>query len=118
MNECRSCRKYTRCEDRKLGKQCKLYIDKNEARVCWHCGRMYGIEEHHMIHGTSNRKHSERLGLVIDLCSECHTGRNRHSAHNSPEWNLKYKQMAQRCFEGRGHSREEFMSIFGRNFLE
>lgn len=76
------------------------------------------VEEHHLVHGSSNRKHSERLGLVIDLCSECHTGRNRYSAHNSPEMNLKYKRMAQRCFEGRGHSREEFMEIFGRNYLD
>ena len=117
MDECKGCRKYRRCEDSKHGKRCILYIDRDEDRVCFYCGRMYMVEEHHLVHGSSNRKHSERLGLVIDLCSECHTGRNKHSAHGS-EWNLKYKKLAQRCYEDRGHTREEFMSIFGRNYLD
>lgn len=118
MDECRLCRKFRRCEDAAKGEACTLYIDRNETRVCWYCGKPYNITEHHMIHGTSNRKHSERLGLVIDLCSDCHTGRNKHSAHNSPKWNLTYKQMAQRAFEGRGHTREEFISIFGKSYID
>lgn len=118
MNKCRSCRKYKRCEDAKTGKICSLYIDKDEVRLCWYCGTYGAITEHHMVHGTSNRKHSERFGLVIDLCPDCHTGRNSHSAHNSPEWNRKYKEMAQKCFEDRGHSREEFIQVFGKNYLD
>ena len=116
MNECKSCRKCNSCEDSKNGKRCLLYIDKNDVRVCWYCGTTYNIEEHHLVHGTSNRKNSERLGLKIDLCADCHRGRNKHSAHNSTVWNLKYKQMAQRCFEGRGHTREEFIEIFGKSY--
>ena len=118
MNECKNCRKFRRCEDSKNGKRCTLYIDRNEDRVCWYCGSTYAIEEHHLVHGTANRKHSERLGLVIDLCANCHRNSYRHSAHGNPEFDRKYKQMGQRCFEGRGHAREEFISIFGQSYID
>ena len=118
MNGCKNCRKYTRCEDSKVGKRCTLYIDRNEERACWFCGTIRNITEHHLVHGTSNRRNSERLGLVIDLCADCHMGRNKHSAHNSSEWNRKYKQMAQRAYEGRGHTRKEFVDVFGKSYLD
>ena len=48
-------------------------------KTCFLCRRVGMIETHH-IFGAAMRKKSDRLGLVVDLCQECH--RKVHSDRN------------------------------------
>ena len=81
---------------------------------CYECGSVYGLEEHHCF-GASNRKWSEKYGLKVRLCHYCHNEPPMGVHHNKAQMD-KYHRIAQEAFE-RTHSREEFMRIFGRNYL-
>ena len=80
---------------------------------CWVCGRVTGLERHHVL-GGPNRKWSEKYGLTVWLCREHHTGTT--GVHNDRDLSLQLRQAAQVAFE-RDHTREEWMRIFGRNYL-
>lgn len=80
---------------------------------CWVCGRVTGLEKHHVM-GGPNRKWSEKYGLTVWLCREHHTGTT--GVHNDRDLSLQLRQAAQVAFE-RDHTREEWMRIFGRNYL-
>lgn len=67
---------------------------------------------HHCIHGYANRKHSDRLGLVIPVCFPCH-----QAIHHDRKLDLRVIQNAQRVFENKIGTRKEFMEIFGKNYL-
>ena len=83
-------------------------------KQCFFCGTEYNLHDHHIFFGTSNRKNSEEYGLKVFLCREHHTG--NVGVHYNKDMDLALKELAQRTFE-KTHSREEFMSIFGRNWL-
>jgi hypothetical protein len=78
------------------------------------CGGQQWLECHH-IFNASNRKHSEKYGLKVTLCHWCHNEPPR-GVHHNRENMLLLKRLAQEKFE-ETHSREEFMKIFGRNYL-
>lgn len=80
---------------------------------CWVCGRVTGLEKHHVM-GGPNRRWSEKYGLTVWLCREHHTGTT--GVHNDRDLSLQLRQAAQVAFE-RDHTREEWMRIFGRNYL-
>jgi hypothetical protein len=88
-------------------------IIQDEKR-CYICGQAHWIEDHHIFFGTANRKLSEKYGLKVYLCQEHHRGNT--GVHNNRELDLKLKRIAQTAFE-KNHSREEFISVFGRNYL-
>lgn len=78
--------------------------------VCIECGG-HGREDHHCIFG-KNRANSDKYGLIVRLCHDCH-----YRLHNSDEaLAMKYRQLGQMCFE-ETHSHEEYMRIFGKNYL-
>lgn len=85
---------------------------------CYRCGSIRNIHLHHVFAG-SLRKKSDKYGLTVPLCAECHTG-NR-GVHNT-EWGMKWWKeelmpIAQAKFEEKyGH--ELFMKEFRRNFLD
>ena len=82
---------------------------------CYLCGE-YGQTEEHHIFGGPNRPLSERYGLKVDLCLECHqTGPN--AVHRNPAVMEELHRQGQEAFEAQGGSRDEFMRIFGRNWL-
>ena len=85
-----------------------------EDRACYFCGRLNGLECHHVFAGTANRQISEKYGLKVWLCHEHHTG--QHGAQYDSDLNRLLKQDAQRCFEKR-HPRSEWMQIIGKNYL-
>lgn len=87
-------------------------IKLQERRECWVCGTTQ-VEEHHCFNGP-NRHISDKYGLTIYLCHEHHTGDT--GVHFDPVLRLKVKREAQRKFEA-VHGNEEFMRIFGRNYL-
>lgn len=85
-------------------------------KTCFICDATTNLEEHHIYFGTANRKISEKHGFTVWLCNEHHTGSNI-SAHRNREVDLALKRVCQTVYE-LDHSREEFMRLIGRNYLE
>ena len=84
-------------------------------KVCYFCGRTYGLEKHHIFGGVANRKISERIGAWVWLCgSTCHRGTD--GAQYDRDKNFYLKADAQRAFE-LTHSRSEWMKLIGKNYL-
>ena len=81
---------------------------------CYLCGRRFGLERHHVLAGTANRRLSEKYGLWVYLCHNCHTGNG--GAQYEKELNLRLKREAQEAFE-RKYDGESFRDIFGKNYL-
>lgn len=95
----------------------KSILEPQGADMCFVCDAMGYLEEHHIFHGTANRKQSEAAGLKVHLCLRCHRG-SRTGVHGG-NWELdeQLKQQAQRVYE-QTHTREEFIAIIGKNYLE
>ena len=68
-----------------------------------------------VFYGTANRKLSEKYGCWIYLCAY-HHNMSDEGIHFNKELDLKIKKLCQEVFEQNG-SREEFMRIFGKNYL-
>jgi hypothetical protein len=81
---------------------------------CFVCGCVRELELHHIMHGTANRRLATRYKLTCWLCRTHHTG--RFGVHSNPELNRLLQQEAQRAFERR-HTRQDWMNIFGKNYL-
>lgn len=82
-----------------------------------------GLELHH-VYGGPNRRVSDRHGFYVWLTKANHTGANRADnpmgalgVHFNRELDGKLKRACQREFE-KTHSREEFMRLIGKNYLE
>lgn len=87
-----------------------------DKKECYMTGAKSGLHKHH-IFGAFNRENSEKYGLWVWLRWDCHIADSpRRTPHNDAEIDLMLKREAQRKFE-QSHSREEFMQIFGRNWL-
>lgn len=93
-----------------------IQADKTE---CFICGRnanadYFGLDEHHCFPG-SYRKNSEKYGLKVYLCHDrCHL----NGVHKKAELNNKVKAKAQEiAMEHYGWTTEEFIKIFGKNYL-
>ena len=88
-------------------------ILQNEER-CYYCGRIYGLERHHVMAGVANRPLSERYGLWIWCCHLCHVGKFGVQYDKQKNWDLKAK--AQKAFEEiYGH--DKWMSTFYKNYI-
>ena len=85
-----------------------------EDKSCYFCGSVTGLECHHVFGGVANRPISEKYGLKVWLCHNCHTGKN--GAQYNKEKNLLLKQDAQRAFE-KAHPRSEWMELIKKNYL-
>ena len=81
---------------------------------CYLCGKQIDLERHHIMAGTANRKLSEKYGLWVYLCHECHTGADGAQYNSSKGTALK--EAAQRAFELQ-HSHEEWMDLFRKNYI-
>lgn len=90
----------------------KSIVQKGER--CFFCGRITGLERHHILGGVANRPLSEKYGLWVWLCHDCHTGTD--GAQYAKEKNLQLKRLAQIAFEGK-HSHDEWMDIFKKNYI-
>ena len=85
-----------------------------ERKECYFCGKLTHLERHHVFGGVANRPISEKYGLTVWLCHNCHTGNN--GAQYDKMKNLHLKQDAQFAFE-RNHTRSEWMKLIGKNYL-
>nr|DAG81083.1 MAG TPA: Recombination enhancement function protein nuclease, DNase, HYDROLASE.4A [Caudoviricetes sp.] len=83
-------------------------------KECFVCRTTQDLQDHHIFFGTANRKQSEKYGLKVWLCMRHHTG--DRGVHFDKGLDRKLKEMAQAKFE-ETHTREEFIKIFGRNYL-
>lgn len=101
---------------KKRKKHPQSIIPGNQKGYCYICGRYCQTEDHHIFFGTGNRRNSEEYGLKADLCPECHRyGPN--AAHESAETADYLHRIGQQAFEDQIGSREQFIEIFGRNYL-
>lgn len=81
-------------------------------RECFFCHTTQGLNLHHVIHGTANRKIADATGLTVFLCYRCHA-----KVHDTDrEMDLMLIQYAQRKYE-ETHTREEFRELFGKSWL-
>ena len=81
---------------------------------CWFCGRLTGLERHHVLGGVANRPLSEKYGLWVWGCQEHHTGKD--GVQYNREKGDALKRLAQIAFEAR-HSHDEWMQVFRKNYL-
>ena len=90
-------------------------------RTCWLCGKNGADEplDRHHIFGGTNRRKSEKLGLVVDLChGSCHIFGER-AAHRCRETAQALHEYGQRlAMERMGWSTADFVREFGRNYLD
>ena len=87
-----------------------------DAKECFKCKQVNGLQEHHCIGGNGRRKLSEKYGLKVYLCWEHHEGNT--GAHNDSEFADNLKRDAQeKAMQYYGWSIEDFIKIFGRNYL-
>lgn len=86
-------------------------------KECFMCGRHYWLEEHHILAGNPNRKLSEKYGLKVWLCHNCHN-EPPYGVHHNQENNLKLKRIAQqKAMSYYKWSVDDFRRIFGKNYL-
>lgn len=84
---------------------------------CFMCKRTEWLEHHH-IFNASNKKNSEKYGAVVTLCHKCH-----NEPPDGVHFNKERRQWLQadaqkRIMEHHGITKEEFIQIFGKNYLE
>lgn len=85
-----------------------------DEKQCYFCGKQYGLERHHVLGGTANRRLSEAYGIWIWCCHDCHTGVYGVQYDKQKNWDTK--MAAQRAFEELyGH--ELWMKTFYKNYL-
>ena len=88
-----------------------------ECFLCGRNGRGDRLERHH-IFGGSNRKHSEKYGLVVDLCGErCHRN-GEYSAHRNAEVAAYLHRYGQeKAMKEQGWTVEQFRDRFGKSYI-
>lgn len=91
----------------------KSLLSRN--RECYICGTVYNLHKHHIIHGTANRKMSEKYGCWCYLCFTHHNGSNK-SVHMDSKMDIELKERCQREFEKK-YTRNDWRRIFGRSYL-
>lgn len=90
---------------------------ENECYICrelLHIECTIDLEEHHIYMGNPKRELSEKYGLKVRSCKRHHT--SGEGVHHNRELDLWLKRKGQEEFE-KTHTREEFIQIFGRNYL-
>lgn len=87
-----------------------------DEKECYITKRTDNLHLHHIFFGTGLRKISDQNGFTVWLTAEYHNMSNKGVHFNRP-FDLKLKQDCQRKFE-ETHSREEFMALIGRNYLD
>ena len=91
-------------------------IKGNEKGKCFICGRYCNTECHH-IFGGANRKKSEKLGLKIDLCHQCHN-EPPYGVHFDKKINAYIKALGQQtAMLYYNWSIEKFIQEIGRNYI-
>lgn len=89
-----------------------------DEKVCFLTGATENLDCHHIYHGWGNRRISDENGLWVWLAHDWHIADSEnHTPHNDTDVDLYLKKECQKVFE-KTHSREEFISLVGRNYLD
>lgn len=91
----------------------KSIVQDLNDRKCYICGSRLDLELHHCLHGTANRAVAEREELGCWLCGVHHD--LLHDKDN--DLDLFIKEQAQKAWEKQKGSREQWIALFGKNFL-
>lgn len=91
--------------------------------TCYLCIRLYEnysiygiVHEHHVYPGNPNRQISEEHGFKVYLCFRHHEY-SKTAVHDNYEYMRLIQQDCQREYE-KNHTRQQFMELIGRNYLE
>ena len=88
----------------------------SNAPKCLVCLTTRNLHRHHVYGGVGRRSKSERYGCWVYLCGRHHNMSN-DGVHFNKELDSKIKRQCQKEWEKRYGSREQFIEIFGRNYL-
>lgn len=95
-----------------MAKKMKSIITK-DMEHCFICGAC-DPQIHHIFNGSNKRK-SEKYGLIMPLCMNHHTG--DEGVHTIPYKMKETKEFGQRMFE-LYYPDLNFLEIFGKNYKE
>lgn len=90
-------------------------IISNE-RQCLLCGDTRELHKHHIYGGFGNRKLSEKYGCWVYLCAN-HHNMSKYGVHFDTELDMELKRLCQKKWEEKYGDREDFIRVFGRNYL-
>lgn len=91
----------------------KSIISDDVEDICYLCGRMGRMQVHH-IFGGPVRKTSDKYGIIVHLCLECHD--RLHGKHGD-EVKQYLHRIGQRVYEEQIGTREKFIEEFIRSYL-
>ena len=87
----------------------------SRTKRCYICGAL-NVEKHHIFFGTAKRKISDIEGCWLWLCPEHHRGSN--GVHFDSNLRRRIQAKCEQEWISRNKSDvEEFIKIFGRNYL-
>ena len=89
----------------------------SNKRECFICKRTDGLHKHHVFYGYANRKLSEKYGCWVYLCPD-HHNMSAKGVHFDHEADLHLKRYTQLLWELQHGGRDEFIKVFGRNYVE
>lgn len=92
----------------------KRYSILNNLGTCYFCGKPR--EAIHEVWFGKNRQTSIKNGFCVGLCIYHHNGSNE-AVHFNRDNDLILKRLYQKEYE-KTHSREEFIKLIGRNYLD
>jgi len=85
--------------------------------TCFLCGKHGYMETHHLCFGVGLRKLSEKYGLTVDLCPECHRTSPRAVHQCAEVANMLRAYGQKKWMDETGGSIDDFRRIFGKNYL-
>ena len=89
----------------------RFSVFTDDLKICYLCGKPKN-DLHELLEGR-NRINSIKFGYVIPVCRLCHS-----QIQNNTEFKNVWAKKAQEHFEENIGSRDEFLSIFRKNYLE
>lgn len=92
-------------------------MQKNDT--CFLCkrNRHAGRLELHHIFGGDRRKLSTKYGLLVTLCEECHRTGDYSVHRNADTMQYLHEIGQQKAMTENGWSTEDFIAVFGKNYL-
>lgn len=86
-------------------------------KECYVTRSTYNLHLHHVIPGNGTRKLCDKYGLTVWLRADWHN-MSDYGVHFNKKLDTELKQMAQKkAMEVYGWSVEDFIKIFGQNYL-
>lgn len=89
-----------------------------DEKVCYLTGSTNNLDCHHVFFGNANRRISDENGFWVWLRHDFHIADSPNKTpHNDVTLDKYLKKMCQEKFE-ETHTRDEFMELIGRNYLD